>query len=67
VLRVIEIVPAGLGSRLVDRAEAVAAARGIAELFLLTETAAEWFTRRGWDRPSSPAPAPSAPPSSASA
>jgi amino-acid N-acetyltransferase len=39
----------GLGSRLVDRAEAVAAARGIAELFLLTETAAEWFTRRGYE------------------
>jgi len=38
----------GLGSRLVDRAEAVAAARGIAELFLLTETAADWFTRRGY-------------------
>jgi amino-acid N-acetyltransferase len=39
----------GLGSRLVDRAEAVAAARGIAELFLLTETAANWFARRGYE------------------
>jgi amino-acid N-acetyltransferase len=39
----------GLGSRLVDRAEAVAAARGIAELFLLTETAAAWFARRGYE------------------
>ncbi len=39
----------GLGSRLVDRAEAVAAARGVAELFLLTETAAAWFARRGYE------------------
>jgi amino-acid N-acetyltransferase len=35
--------------RLVDRAEAVAAARGIADLFLLTETAADWFARRGYE------------------
>jgi amino-acid N-acetyltransferase len=39
----------GLGRRLVQEAEAVAAARGIAELFLLTETAAEWFPRLGYE------------------
>ena len=39
----------GLGARLVDRAEALAAARGIAELFLLTETAADWFAQRGYE------------------
>jgi amino-acid N-acetyltransferase len=40
----------GLGRRLVERAEAVAAARGITELFLLTETAADWFPRLGYLR-----------------
>ncbi len=39
----------GLGRLLVERAEAVAAARGIAELFLLTETAAGWFPRLGYE------------------
>lgn len=38
----------GLGRRLVDQAEAVAAALEIAELFLLTETAADWFAQLGY-------------------
>jgi amino-acid N-acetyltransferase len=49
----------GLGRRLVERAEAVAAARGVAELFLLTETAADWFPRLGYQpdrRESAPDP-----------
>jgi amino-acid N-acetyltransferase len=39
----------GLGRLLVERAEALAAARGLAELFLLTETAADWFPRLGYE------------------
>jgi amino-acid N-acetyltransferase len=49
----------GLGRRLVERAEAVAAARGIADLFPLTETAADWFSRLGYQpdrRESAPGP-----------
>jgi N-acetylglutamate synthase-like GNAT family acetyltransferase len=38
----------GLGRRLVERAEAAAAAAGVAELFLLTETASDWFPRLGY-------------------
>jgi N-acetylglutamate synthase-like GNAT family acetyltransferase len=48
----------GLGQRLVERAEAVAAALEVAELFLLTETAADWFARLGYvpdSRDSAPA------------
>lgn len=48
----------GLGRRLVDRAETVAAALEIAELFLLTETAADWFAQLGYvpgSRDSAPA------------
>jgi amino-acid N-acetyltransferase len=40
----------GLGRRLVEHAEAIAATRGMTELFLLTETAAEWFPRLGYER-----------------
>jgi amino-acid N-acetyltransferase len=39
----------GLGCCLVEHAEAVAADRGVAELFLLTETAAGWFPRFGYE------------------
>ena len=48
----------GLGQSLVARAEALARSRGIRELFLLTETAAEWFPRLGYlpgDRTAVPA------------
>lgn len=48
----------GLGHRLVDAAELLAAARGIDELFLLTETAIDWFPRLGYlpdERSSAPA------------
>jgi len=48
----------GLVRRLVERAEAVAAALEVAELFLLTETAADWFARLGYvpdSRDSAPA------------
>jgi amino-acid N-acetyltransferase len=38
----------GLGHRLVDAAESLAATRGIDELFLLTETAIDWFPRLGY-------------------
>ena len=38
----------GLGRRLVAEAEALAADRGIAELYLLTETAEKWFPRLGY-------------------
>lgn len=38
----------GLGRRLVEQAEATAAALEVAELFLLTETAADWFARLGY-------------------
>jgi amino-acid N-acetyltransferase len=40
---------AGLGRRLVAEAEALAAAAGIGELYLLTETAAAWFPRLGYE------------------
>ena len=49
----------GLGRRLVERTEYVARHRGVDELFLLTETAAEWFERLGFTpdrRESAPAP-----------
>ncbi|MGD0018984.1 MAG: arsenic resistance N-acetyltransferase ArsN2 [Candidatus Limnocylindrales bacterium] len=49
----------GLGARLVEEAETLAAARDVAELFLLTETAADWFARRGYEpdaRESAPGP-----------
>jgi amino-acid N-acetyltransferase len=49
----------GLGRRLVAEAEAVAASSGIDELFLLTETAGEWFPRLGYEqvaRDTAPAP-----------
>lgn len=38
----------GLGTRLVAEAEALAAAHGIVELYLLTETAGPWFERLGY-------------------
>jgi amino-acid N-acetyltransferase len=38
----------GLGGLLVDAAEKLAAARGIGELYLLTETAEGWFPRLGY-------------------
>jgi amino-acid N-acetyltransferase len=48
----------GLGRRLVAEAEAVAASNGVDELFLLTETAGEWFPRLGYERvPRETAPA----------
>lgn len=40
----------GLGRRLVTEAEALAAERGIAELYLLTESAADWFPHLGYER-----------------
>jgi amino-acid N-acetyltransferase len=49
----------GLGRRLVRRAEAGAVDRGVAELFLLTETAAAWFPRLGYE-PDTRAAAPDA-------
>jgi amino-acid N-acetyltransferase len=48
---------AGLGRRLVAEAETLAAGRGIAELYLLTETAAAWFPALGYE----PAPRAEAP------
>jgi N-acetylglutamate synthase-like GNAT family acetyltransferase len=47
----------GLGRRLVEAAEALAAERGIAELYLLTETAKAWFPRLGY-RPAARASVP---------
>jgi amino-acid N-acetyltransferase len=38
----------GMGHRLVEAAEELAASRGIAELYLLTETAEAWFPRLGY-------------------
>ena len=38
----------GVGSRLTEAAEALAATMGIGELALLTTTAAPFFARRGW-------------------
>ena len=40
----------GLGGRLVDASEALAAARGIGDLYLLTETAIDWSPRLGYHR-----------------
>jgi amino-acid N-acetyltransferase len=40
----------GIGRALVEAAEARAAAAGIGELYLLTETAADWFPRLGYER-----------------
>ena len=39
---------AHLGRRLVDAAESLASSRGITELYLLTETAGDWFPRLGY-------------------
>jgi amino-acid N-acetyltransferase len=39
----------GLGAGLVAAAESLAGSRGIHELFLLTETAAGWFPRLGYE------------------
>lgn len=62
-LRSVAVSPAargtGLGTRLVVAAERLAADRGIAELYLLTETAETWFPRLGYalaDRSSVPTP-----------
>jgi amino-acid N-acetyltransferase len=38
----------GLGRRLVAEAEATAASLGIGQLYLLTETAGDWFPRLGY-------------------
>jgi amino-acid N-acetyltransferase len=38
----------GLGHELVKAAEELAASRGVAELYLLTETAESWFPRLGY-------------------
>jgi amino-acid N-acetyltransferase len=38
----------GLGGKLVEAAEKLAASRGIGELYLLTETAEGWFPRLGY-------------------
>jgi amino-acid N-acetyltransferase len=40
----------GLGRQIVDAAEALASAEGIHELYLLTETAIDWFPRLGYQR-----------------
>jgi amino-acid N-acetyltransferase len=39
---------AGIGHRLVEAAEKLAASHGISELWLLTETAESWFPRLGY-------------------
>jgi len=53
-LRSLAVAPAhrglGIGSRLCDEAESLARARGIAQLYLLTTTAADWFAARGYAR-----------------
>lgn len=49
----------GLGGRLVAAAEALAADRGVVDLYLLTDTAEAWFPRLGYTaaaRESVPAP-----------
>ena len=38
----------GLGGKLVEAAEKLAASRGIGELYLLTDTAEAWFPRLGY-------------------
>ncbi len=40
---------AGLGRRLVAEAEAIATDLGIGQLYLLTETAGDWFPRLGYE------------------
>jgi amino-acid N-acetyltransferase len=40
----------GIGGKLVAAAEDTAVKEGIRELFLLTETAADWFPRLGYER-----------------
>jgi amino-acid N-acetyltransferase len=48
----------GVGGRICDRLEAAARERGVIEVFLLTETAADFFVRRGYatvDRGEAPA------------
>jgi amino-acid N-acetyltransferase len=40
----------GLGRRIVGEAESLARDEGIDELFLLTETAVDWFPRLGYER-----------------
>lgn len=40
----------GLGAVLVDAAETSAAARGVATVYLLTTSAADWFAARGYVR-----------------
>ena len=53
-LRSLAVTPAhrglGVGSRLCDEAESLARGRGIAHLYLLTTTAADWFGARGYAR-----------------
>jgi amino-acid N-acetyltransferase len=43
-----ELRSSGVGRRLVEAAETLAASRGIVELYLLTETAQGWFPRLGY-------------------
>jgi amino-acid N-acetyltransferase len=40
----------GVGSRLCDEAESLARAGGLADVYLLTTTAADWFAARGYAR-----------------
>ena len=40
----------GIGGSLIDSSETLARELGIDELYLLTDTAAEWFARRGYQR-----------------
>ena len=51
-LRSVVVVPArrgtGLGTALVEAAESLARERGVRELYLLTETAIDWFPRLGY-------------------
>jgi amino-acid N-acetyltransferase len=53
-LRSLAVAPAhrggGIGSRLCDEAESLARAQGVAHLYLLTTTAADWFGARGYAR-----------------
>jgi amino-acid N-acetyltransferase len=39
----------GVGRRVVEAAEALARSEGIRDLYLLTETAADWFPRLGYE------------------
>ena len=53
-LRSLAVAPAqrglGVGARLCDEVESLARAHNIADLYLLTTTAADWFAVRGYDR-----------------